>query len=380
MPRMETPDARAERIKFLRKQRGLSQDGFAKFLSEGDKAITRGAVGNWERGQGIKAENMRLISKKFSVSFDWLANGEGAPPSSDIASHDFTKQFSDESESIIAAIENPFRNDACVSLPTGTGKTDTMIALVAQRILSRSRAIGIEIEEIERQLQKPLSIRGFFDSINKSDNSKIDIGFLNSIAKPLHTTATWLLTGIGRDTPGIPTEASTIAPQPDRSIDDDVVPSASNLVEAAYGGIVEAGTFREVDEFSDVAPPRAAAIADPEYPYARMVVFDVRGDSMNAYDPPITSKTQITGLDFESLGNRVPMAHGMVVVIERTRDGGHLRELSVKQLEIFEDRYEFHPRSTNPKHKPIVVPHDMGPEDGQSVRLLAWVRQVTQKI
>jgi len=63
-----------KRIKQLREARGgLSQSEFASKLGK----TTRGAVGNWERGLGIKRENLEAIAAKFSVSFEWLATGRG---------------------------------------------------------------------------------------------------------------------------------------------------------------------------------------------------------------------------------------------------------------------------------------------------------------
>ncbi|WP_165602301.1 XRE family transcriptional regulator [Methylobacterium indicum] len=370
-------------LRALREARGWTQDQAAEAFG-----LSRDGYIKIEHGsRGISLDRMKVAAALYNVPLDVVMGETPArePASTKnrkaVGTHDFAAHFSrDQTARITEALSETKERLPLVSLGMGSGKTRGLAALIAQRILERSNELGLDLDDIEARIEKPKSIRFFFERLNTADDQKIDISLLNAIAKPLHTTAAWLLTGIGRETPGLPAETASGPPKLDGPSGDEVAPSESRLVEAAYGGIVEAGTFREVDEFSDVAPPRAAAIADPEYPYARMVIFEVRGDSMNAYDPPITSKTQITGLDFESLGNRVPMFPGMVVVIERTRDGGHLRELSVKQLEIFEDRYEFHPRSTNPKHKPIVVPHDMGPEDGQSVRLLAWVRQVTQKI
>ncbi|MGV8950111.1 MAG: XRE family transcriptional regulator [Cypionkella sp.] len=65
----------ARRIKQVRTERKLTQDGFAAKLGD----VTRGAVGNWERGQGIKRENLALISDRFGVSFEWLATGDVKP-------------------------------------------------------------------------------------------------------------------------------------------------------------------------------------------------------------------------------------------------------------------------------------------------------------
>lgn len=63
----------ATRIRQVRTDAGLSQQAFADRLG----SATRGAVGNWERGLGIKRENLQLISDKFRVSFEWLATGKG---------------------------------------------------------------------------------------------------------------------------------------------------------------------------------------------------------------------------------------------------------------------------------------------------------------
>jgi phage repressor protein C with HTH and peptisase S24 domain len=67
-----------KRIRFVREEvLGLrSQEEFADFIGN----VTRGAVGNWEQGKGIKMDNLRLISTKAGVSFDWLANATGDPP------------------------------------------------------------------------------------------------------------------------------------------------------------------------------------------------------------------------------------------------------------------------------------------------------------
>lgn len=50
-----------------------SQEKFAAALHN----VTRGAVGNWELGKGIKRENMQRIADTFGISFEWLATGRG---------------------------------------------------------------------------------------------------------------------------------------------------------------------------------------------------------------------------------------------------------------------------------------------------------------
>lgn len=69
------------RIKFVRKQAGLSQEKFAEALGtvEGVK-VTRGAVGNWELGKGISRTNLAAIADKFHTPLDWLEFGKGDLP------------------------------------------------------------------------------------------------------------------------------------------------------------------------------------------------------------------------------------------------------------------------------------------------------------
>ena len=62
-----------ERIKTLRKALGLSQEEFAEKLGKGVATIKR-----WESGQTIPNDKtLRLISKTFGVSYEWLKEGKG---------------------------------------------------------------------------------------------------------------------------------------------------------------------------------------------------------------------------------------------------------------------------------------------------------------
>lgn len=70
---------RGARIRFVRENvLGLdSQEDFAKLIGEG----TRGMVGNWELGGGIKPENLqRIADLDPSITVDWLLRGVGPAP------------------------------------------------------------------------------------------------------------------------------------------------------------------------------------------------------------------------------------------------------------------------------------------------------------
>lgn len=75
----------ADRIAFLRKGLGLTQEEFAGAVSdllieEGQPGITRGAVGGWELGKGIAMSRLKAVSQLTSASLDWIANNAGVPP------------------------------------------------------------------------------------------------------------------------------------------------------------------------------------------------------------------------------------------------------------------------------------------------------------
>lgn len=71
-------ETRALRIRFVRTLYELSQEEFADVLD-----VSRGAVGNWELGKGIKTGSLTAISQKFNVPLDWLAHGVGKKPTRD---------------------------------------------------------------------------------------------------------------------------------------------------------------------------------------------------------------------------------------------------------------------------------------------------------
>lgn len=74
--------ARAKRIRAIRRHFGnLNQTDFAKEIGDDSdgEAITRGAVGNWELGGGIKLKSMAAIAARWPVSVDWIATGINPP-------------------------------------------------------------------------------------------------------------------------------------------------------------------------------------------------------------------------------------------------------------------------------------------------------------
>lgn len=170
------------------------------------------------------------------------------------------------------------------------------------------------------------------------------------------------------------------APIADRVVSD-VSLSSVGMGAGVVAGVVAAGVFREVDEFDQSEREMVAIPRDEKFPNARQLLFDCSGDSMNDLKPrPILSGDRLVCIDYNDVEHLVELKSGMVVVVQRERDGGHFREWSVKQIELYPDRTEFHPRSTNPKHKPIVIQRDHEADDGVTVQVIGLVRRVMNEM
>lgn len=205
-----------------------------------------------------------------------------------------------------------------------------------------------------------------YDSINKYMRGDIEQprgNTLPTLAKALGVSLLWLRDGI-KD-----------------SSEQTITPSSTPLMAVAVVGKVEAGTFREVDGFDQSSLELVSLPRDERFPNARQMIFDVSGDSMNELKPrPILDGDRIVVVSYEDISSEVVLRDGMVVVVERSRDGGQTREWSVKQLEIYQDRTEFHPRSSNARHKPIVIARDHDADDGTQVEIIGITRRVINDI
>ncbi|KFL31459.1 hypothetical protein JP75_07865 [Devosia riboflavina] len=188
---------------------------------------------------------------------------------------------------------------------------------------------------------------------------------LQGLADYLQQPVEWL-TSDADEVAQQPTEPSEIVPAHHRP-----------LLPIKVNGKVAAGVFREANEFDQSAPERVWEPPDEKFPNARRMAWDVDGISMNELHPrPILPGDRIIGVAYEDVAHQVRIKDGLVVVVERTRDGGHTREWSVKQIELYEDRIEFHPRSSDKSLMPIVVKRDTQADDGVSVEIIALVRSV----
>nr|WP_246529082.1 S24 family peptidase [Microvirga zambiensis] len=245
------------------------------------------------------------------------------------------------------------------------------------RIEKRLQAVGLSATAASKAAGKPDAIRNLQRAVEKDDRQGVSTATLNALAPILKTTAVWLFAGAGPEELGENT--ASIGTPTEQVASEGIAITSEKMLPIPIIGQVEAGAFREAPEYDPDETRYIAAPPDRDFPHARRFSFDVSGDSMNDLKPrPLMPGDQVYGPVFDDIDHLVVLREGMIVVIEQTRDGGHTREWSVKQLEIYEDRYEFCPRSTNKKHKPIVVPNtvfrDPSEDDGRRVRILCLVK------
>lgn len=123
---------------------------------------------------------------------------------------------------------------------------------------------------------------------------------------------------------------------------------------------VQAGLWYEVDGFAqDYPAPPQAVLPDPRFAEWPQWLEEVVGDSVNL---------RIAPGGFAHVVDAVAMGYaprnGDYVVVERRRAGGHLRERTIKQLEVTETGVKLWPRSTNAKwSEPITLTDGCADED-----------------
>lgn len=144
-------------------------------------------------------------------------------------------------------------------------------------------------------------------------------------------------------------------------------PATDGLVAARVVGSVQAGAFMEVRAATAYHDDTeyVASVRDRDFPNLIPVAFRVVGDSINKR---CENGGYAICLPFAETG--LQLKDGMWVVAERQI--GDLVERTVKEVRQFGRRFELHPASTNPQHKPIKFP---SADPSEEVRVVALVRR-----
>lgn len=140
------------------------------------------------------------------------------------------------------------------------------------------------------------------------------------------------------------------------AIESEGMPTAA-LAELPLIGPVQAGAWLALDDSSQEDPQMMAAALDRRYLHAKQWLREVRGDSMNARN--IFPGDLVHLVDLISSG--VSLNTGMIVEVTRSRDGGTLREITLKEVEVTDAGIVLWPRSNNPRWKdPVRLDDDTG--------------------
>lgn len=146
---------------------------------------------------------------------------------------------------------------------------------------------------------------------------------------------------------------------------------------------VQAGAFLLADDMDQGEPDTYPAALDPRYPTARQWLARVVGDSVNdltrngrpagIYDGDLVQLVDAYDIGYEP-------QHDHVVLVERLRAGGRMRELTLKQIEVTPSGVRLCGRSTNPKWNGPISLTD-GAEDGEEfeVRIKALMVQALRQ-
>ena len=236
---------------------------------------------------------------------------------------------------------------------------------LAWRIERRLSAIGKSAAAAsEEATGKKDAIRKIYSKAKAGEAFHPRIDTLRGLARALHTTVAWLTDQEGPEAVE-PGEVVLTGPTIERGVG----------VSPSYAGQVQAGMFIATDDYfnQDFENVPEFVLPVPGYSRVRQYTWRARGDSMN--EAGILDGMWVVGADAADYVDVYgEIESGDLVVVERTRHQGAERELTVKEVHFYRDRYELRPASSNPAHKPIIVKRDHEVDsDGVEVKIIGVV-------
>jgi len=213
---------------------------------------------------------------------------------------------------------------------------DTMAGRIERQLAEIGRSAASVSEEATG---KKDAIRKIYDKARKGEEFNPRMDTLQGLARVLGRSVDWLSEGADEN-------GSTLGPP--------MVRSGRPL---PFAGFAQAGQFLAVDEYfqQDEYPVPEFVLPVGTYSKVRQYVYQARGRSME--DVGIVEGDWVVAADaVEFIDTYGETQSGDLVVVERTRFQGAERELAVKEVHYFRDRYELRPRSKDAAFKPIIVP------------------------
>lgn len=133
---------------------------------------------------------------------------------------------------------------------------------------------------------------------------------------------------------------------------------------------VRAGAWVEMDAAAQMLPSSAQPVS-PDSRYAQWPQWleQVEGDSIDLLIKPGSFAHVVDAIEMGYAAR-----DGDIVVVERRRDGGALRERTIKQVAIVDRRIELWPRSSNPQwQSPLIISAGVRPAEDIEVEIVGLV-------
>ena len=208
---------------------------------------------------------------------------------------------------------------------------------IGDRLREARIAAGFETQQ---EAAEALGVRGSTYASHEGGTRGIKEAVLAKYARRFRVSPVWLM--FGKDTEATPLQ--------DERLD--------LTVGLKVWGTIAAGTFLEIDGAEVEREKETIGVGkDMRFAHAEQYALLVTGDSMNLEYP---DGCYVTCVELYSSG--LDLAPGMVVHVERSINDGQLVETTLKEIQSMNGQTVLVPRSTNPKHKPLIIEGDESTE------------------
>lgn len=230
---------------------------------------------------------------------------------------------------------------------------------------------------VELKDRSGLSIRAIARAMGYQNASSIQRYFSPDYTKPALPSdfvAKLLPVLVGKgETPISREEVLALAPTSLTELEASQAPARAAIA-LDLKGQVAAGLWMEAGLFETDAVRKATISGDLRFPSECQYLLEINGESLNRI---ARNGDLILCLDYLDAG--IEIKSGDLVVVERSRDGGHTIERTAKRIIRRDNVIELQPESDDPRFQEPVVfnEHD---EEATEVRIIAKILSVIRQI
>lgn len=236
---------------------------------------------------------------------------------------------------------------------------------------------AVSAQLVELKDRSGLSIRAIARAMGYQNASSIQRYFSSDYAKPAlpaDFVAKLLPVLLGKGEPAI-TRDDILALAPTSLTDLEAASAPSRAAVALdLKGQVAAGLWMEAGLFETDAVRNTTIAGDLRFPSESQYLLEINGESLNRI---ARNGDLILCVDYLDAG--IEIKSGDLVVVERSRDGGHTIERTAKRIVRRDGMIELRPESDDPRFQEPVIfnEHD---EEATEVRIIAKILSVIRQI